>query len=72
MRTPPRPITTTAVTKVYSSPWVQVEEHTVIDVDNTPGMYNVVRCGDGVSVLAVSRDGEHFLIIEVYAKLRLG
>jgi ADP-ribose pyrophosphatase len=64
MRTPPRPITTTAVTKVYSSPWVQVEEHTVIDVDNTPGMYNVVRCGDGVSVLAVSRDGEYFLIRE--------
>lgn len=64
MNTPPKPITTTAITKVYSSPWVEVEEHSVIDVGHTPGMYNVLRYGDGVSVLAISDDGEYFLIRE--------
>jgi ADP-ribose pyrophosphatase len=64
MQDPTRPIVTTAVTTAYASPWMQVEEHAVIDVDGTPGMYNVVRCGDGVSVLAVT--GEDFYLIREY------
>jgi ADP-ribose pyrophosphatase len=56
MQDPDRPIVTTAVTIAYTSPWWTVEEHTVIDVDGAPGMYNVLRCGDGVSVLATTGD----------------
>ncbi|GAB3811566.1 NUDIX hydrolase [Micromonospora zhanjiangensis] len=58
------PIVTTEVTTAYASPWVQVEEHAVIDVDGRPGMYNVLRYGDGVSVLAVS--GDDFYLIREY------
>jgi len=54
MQDPDRPIVTTAVTTVYESPWWKVEEHAVIDVDGSPGMYNVLRCGDGVTVLATT------------------
>jgi ADP-ribose pyrophosphatase len=64
MQDPTPPIVTTAVTRVYFSPWWEVEEHAVIDVDGTPGMYNVLRCGDGVSVLAVT--GEDFYLIREY------
>jgi 8-oxo-dGTP pyrophosphatase MutT (NUDIX family) len=57
------PISTSGVRQVYASPWWTVEEHDVIDVDSTPGMYNVLRCGDGVSVLAVN-DADLYLIRE--------
>ena len=64
MQDPDRPIVTTAVTTTYTSPWWTVEEHAVIDIDGTPGMYNVLRCGDGVSVLAVT--GEDCWLIREY------
>jgi ADP-ribose pyrophosphatase len=63
MQDPKRPIVTTATTTAYTSPWWTVEEHTVIDVDGRPGMYNVLRCGDGVSVLAMTGD-DYWLIRE--------
>lgn len=56
MQDPDPPIVTTAVTTVYTSRWWTVEEHAVIDVDGKPGMYNVLNCGDGVSVLATTGD----------------
>lgn len=56
MRDPGHPIITTAVSTVYTSPWWTVEEHAVIDLDGQPGMYNVLRCGNGVSVLATTGD----------------
>jgi ADP-ribose pyrophosphatase len=43
---------------------MQMEEHAVIDVDGTAGMYNVLRCGDSVSVLAIT--GEDFYLIREY------
>jgi ADP-ribose pyrophosphatase len=52
------------VTTAYTSPWWTVEEHAVIDVDGSPGMYNVLHCGDGVSVLAIT--GEDFWLIREY------
>jgi ADP-ribose pyrophosphatase len=61
---PERPIVTTAVSTAYTSPWWTVEEHTIIDADGKPGMYNVLRCGDGVSVLAVT--GEDYWLIREY------
>lgn len=64
MQDPTPPIVTTAVTTAYTSPWWEVQEHTVIDVDGTAGMYNVLRCGDGVSVLAVT--GDDFYLIREY------
>jgi ADP-ribose pyrophosphatase len=64
MQDPIRPVVTTAITPVYSSPWWQVEEHAVIDVDGSVGMYNVLRCGDGVCVLAVT--GEDYYLIREY------
>jgi ADP-ribose pyrophosphatase len=54
MQDPDRPIVTTGVTTAYESPWWTVEEHTVIDLDGSSGMYNVLRCGDGVTVLATT------------------
>lgn len=54
MHDPDPPIVATAVTTVYSSPWWTVAEHAVIDVDGQPGMYNVLNCGDGVTVLATT------------------
>jgi ADP-ribose pyrophosphatase len=56
VQTADQPIVTTGTTTVYESPWWTVEEHTVIDVDGTPGMYNVLRCGDGVTVLVTTGD----------------
>jgi ADP-ribose pyrophosphatase len=61
---PGSPITATAVRPVYASPWWQVEEHDVVDSSGTPGMFNVLYCGDGVTVLAVTSDGELYLIRE--------
>jgi ADP-ribose pyrophosphatase len=56
MEDPSQPIVTTGVSTVYTSPWWTVEEHAVIDRDGQPGMYNVLHCGDGVSVLATTGD----------------
>lgn len=53
MTEPAPPIVTTGVTTTYSSPWWTVEEHTVIE-NGRPGLYNVLRCGDGVCVLPVT------------------
>src|SRR4051794_40258851 len=64
MREPGPPIVTTAVTKVYASPWWQVEEHAVLDVDGAPGMYNVLRCCNAVTVLAFA--GDDFYLIREY------
>lgn len=68
MQDPERPVVATAVRPVYASRWWQVEEHDVVDADGTPGMFNVLRCGDGVTVLATTsnddRDGELYLIRE--------
>lgn len=63
MQHPDRPVVTTAVTTVHTSAWWTVEEHAVID-HGTPGMYNVLRCGDGVSVLATT--GEDCWLIREY------
>lgn len=49
---------------MYRSAWWQVEEHAVINPDNTTGMYNVLHCGDGVTVLAEYPDGGHAVIRE--------
>lgn len=67
MQDPEPPIVTTAVTTAYASPWMRVEEHTVIDVDGKPGMYNVLHCGDGVSVLAVNGDALYLIREYKYA-----
>src|SRR6266545_6938345 len=64
MQDPERPIVTTAVSTAYTSPFWTVEEHAVIDVDGAPGMYNVLRCGDGVTVLATT--GEDMWLIREY------
>jgi ADP-ribose pyrophosphatase len=64
MHDPSAPIVTTGVTPVYASRFWQVEEHTVIGADGAPGMYNVLHCGDGVSVLAVA--GEDLFLIREY------
>lgn len=64
MQDPDRPIVTTAVSNSYTSPWWTVEEHAVIDVDGKPGMYNVLRCRDSVSVLAMT--GDDFWLIREY------
>jgi 8-oxo-dGTP pyrophosphatase MutT (NUDIX family) len=63
MEEPGRPIVTTGVETVYESPWWMVEEHAVVNLDGSPGMFNVLRCGDGVSVLATS-DAGYWLIRE--------
>lgn len=63
MDDPDRPLVTTSLTTVYTSPWWTVEEHSVTDVDGEPGMYNVLRCGDGVTVLATT-DDDYWLIRE--------
>ncbi|GAB3862114.1 NUDIX hydrolase [Dactylosporangium cerinum] len=64
MQDPERPIVATSVRPVYASRWWQVEEHDVVHADGTPGMFNVLYCGDGVTVLAVTSDGELYLIRE--------
>lgn len=69
MQEPERPLVTTSVTTAYTSPWWTVEEHAVTGLDGAPGMYNVLRCGDGVSVLAMT--GEDFWLIREY-KYALG
>lgn len=61
---PERPIVATAVRPVYASRWWQVEEHDVVHAGGTSGMFNVLHCGDGVTVLAVTSDGELYLIRE--------
>lgn len=61
---PERPLVTAAVRPVYASRWWQVEEHDVVNADGEPGMFNVLQCGDGVTVLAVTSDGELHLIRE--------
>jgi len=68
MQDPNRPIVTTAVTTAYSSPWMQVEEHTVIDVDGSPGMYNVLRCGDATLQLVRYNAGPGEVIAEAAAR----
>lgn len=62
--TDPPPITTTGVRHIYASPWWRVEEHFVVDVDGHPGLYNVLRCGDGVTVLATT--GTDYYLIREY------
>lgn len=64
MQDPERPVVATAVRAVYASRWWQVEEHDVVDAAGTPGMFNVLRCGDGVTVLAVNTENELYLIRE--------
>ncbi|HEX4830794.1 MAG TPA: NUDIX hydrolase [Trebonia sp.] len=54
---------TTAVSTVYTSRWWTVEEHDVATADGQPGLYNVLRCGDGVTVLATAAD-DYWLIRE--------
>jgi 8-oxo-dGTP pyrophosphatase MutT (NUDIX family) len=56
MRDPWAPIVTTAVSTVYTSPWWTVEEHAVTGLDGKPGLFNVLHCGDGVTVLATTGD----------------
>jgi ADP-ribose pyrophosphatase len=69
MQDPARPILTTATTTVYTSSFIEVEEHAVIDAGGTAGMYNVIRWDDGVSVLAIA--GEDLYLIREY-KYALG
>jgi 8-oxo-dGTP pyrophosphatase MutT (NUDIX family) len=64
MQDPGPPIVTTAVSTVYTSPWWTVEEHAVTGLDGQPGMFNVLHCGDGVTVLATT--GDDFWLIREY------
>jgi ADP-ribose pyrophosphatase len=64
MRDEKRPITTVSVKQVYVSSFMHVEEHAVLNEDGTPGLYNVMRHGDGVTVLATSPEGDYYLIRE--------
>jgi 8-oxo-dGTP pyrophosphatase MutT (NUDIX family) len=52
------------VSTVYTSPWWTVEEHAVTGLDGQPGMFNVLHCGDGVTVLATT--GDDFWLIREY------
>jgi len=56
--------TIVAVRQVYASPWWTVEEHDVVGADGATGMFNVLRCTDGVSVLAL--DGDDVVLIREY------
>lgn len=70
MRVPPPednstpPPTITAIRQVYASPWWTVEEHDVIGANGTKGMFNVLHCKDGVSILAL--DDDRILLIREY------
>lgn len=58
------PVTTVATREVYASPWWKVEEHDVVNVNEKAETFNVLRCEDGVSVLAI--DGRHAFLIREY------
>ncbi|WP_076819729.1 NUDIX domain-containing protein [Pseudofrankia asymbiotica] len=49
---------------VYENPWLSVTEDKVIRADGGGGTFGVVEMKDGVTVLALTEDGETFLARE--------
>lgn len=56
---------TQSIRKVYENPWLRVEEHRILNADNSKGVYGVLNYGNGISVLAVD-DKDNICLIREY------
>lgn len=54
---------------VYKNPWIEVKEDKVIRPDGTEGMFGTITYGAGVSIVALNKNLEVYLIKEYYYAL---
>ncbi|HVF69884.1 MAG TPA: NUDIX hydrolase [Xanthomonadales bacterium] len=54
---------------VYKNPWIEVREDEVIRPDGKKGIFGTVDIGEGVTILAVNKNKEVYLIKEFYYAL---
>jgi 8-oxo-dGTP pyrophosphatase MutT (NUDIX family) len=47
---------------VYANPWITVREDRVIRPDGRPGIYGVVECQPAVGVVALTPDGQVYVV----------
>lgn len=50
--------------EVYQNPWIRVREDRVTRPDGNPGIFGVVEMQPGVTILAVTLEGDTFLVRE--------
>lgn len=48
--------------EVYANPWIRVREDRVIQPDGRPGIYGVVECNPAVGVVAITPEGDVYLV----------
>ena len=56
------PWTVLSTREVYANPWIRVREDQVLRPNGSPGIYGVVHCENAVGMVAVTDDGQVYLV----------
>ena len=57
---------------MYKSPWLEVNEDSVIRPDGKPGIFSTVKKSDGVSILPIDNEGNVVISVEDLKKGLIG
>ena len=60
------PYTVTSSKQIYQNPWITVQEDTVIRPDGKEGIFTTVDNGTGVSVVALDKENNIYLVKEYF------